>query len=617
VASGTASVPFTAALSGLTGKTVYHYRAVATNVANTVYGSDMSFTTLPAPTIGTLAVSVHDATGIVLSGAITGNGVATTYYIQYGTTTAYGSQTSGVVVPSSTAAIATLSGLQPGTTYYYRVVTVSAAGTFYGSTGSFTTANVELSTIFSRGSSAPGVPNGEFASFGYPVINNSDNVAFQATLMTGYGGVTSSTETGIWAANSSGSITLVARQGEAAPGTAMTVTSGRTTTTATATFASFSDPVYNDNGQVAFSATFNAGTAVPAGTATAIWSNASGPLSLVARLGESAPGGGKFTAFNGLALPDQGGVLLLATTGSGTTGVWEGTTASNLQMLTYTGETLNGKTVTGVALLPAGEVQTRSFTQAGASVACLVTFSDHSTAILSLVGDDLSIVAQSSAAAPGTNNVAFTTFSNPVINANNHVAYAATLANHATGIWADNANGVSGLTALSGTTAPGTSSTFSTFSDPVDNGSDIVAFMATLANHATGIWAGSQAAPQLVALSGAQAPGCASGVTYSTFKALGLPDQGGVVFTATLAGTGVTSANNSAIFAGDDEGNLTMIMRSGDSFNGKTVSALYCLPTESAVVSGQTRSFVQDVGDLVYLVTYSDGTTSLVKVVFP
>ncbi len=626
--SGTTTLSFTVPFTGLPGATLYHYRAVASNGYTTVYGSDMSFTTLAAPTLGA-TLAIRDAAGVILSGAVSGNGVATTVYIQYGTTASFGSQTPNITLSGSSASAA-LSGLKAGTTYYYRIVTVSAAGTYYGSTGSFTTSTTQLSTLYSYGSSAPGVSGAQFSIFGYPAMNSYDNVAFRAVMSPGWGGVTATTDSGIWADDSTGTLHLVARQGSNAPGTTtsvkVTTTIGRasitTTQQVTATFAAnFSDPVYNNEGQVAFTGTLNASTAVAAGTGTGIWSDASGTLSLVARIGEAAPGvSGDFTGFTSVALPDQGGVLLLGTAGTGRnaiTGLWEGTTASNLLLLAYTGEVVDGTTVTGLSTLPAGEVQTRSFTQSSANMACAVTFSNGTTAVLKLVGDDWTFATQSATVAPGANNVKFSSFSTPVINANNHTAYAATLANSTTGIWADGVNGTPGLLAVAGGAAPGTSSTFASFSDPVDNSSDVVAFRASLATRVMGIWSGTAGNLQLVALAGNQAPDCAPGVTYSAFTALGLPDQGGTVFTATLAGTGVTSANNSAIFAGDSQGNINLIMRTGDSYNGKIVSSLSCLPTETAVVSGQTRSFAQDVGDLSFGVSFTDGTTALVKVVFP
>ncbi len=52
VGSGTASVPYSANLSGLTCGTTYHYQAVATNSGGTAFGGDQSFTTTACPSGG-------------------------------------------------------------------------------------------------------------------------------------------------------------------------------------------------------------------------------------------------------------------------------------------------------------------------------------------------------------------------------------------------------------------------------------------------------------------------------------------------------------------------------------------------------------------------------------
>ena len=456
-----------------------------------------------------------DGTSIKLSGTVDPSGVATTVSIQYGTTLAYGSQTSptSITGTKSVAVGGVLCGLLPNTTYYYRMAVTSAAGTFY-QTGSFTTANVTVSTVVSQGNAAPGISGATFASFGNPAINGSDDVAFQAVMKTGGGGITSANSSGLWAMDSTGVLQLLAQEGAAAAGVPGT------------TFATFSDPVYNNYNETAFSATLK-GAATTA--SSGVWSNASGSLTLVAREGDATPGvsGGVFSSFTSVALPDQGGVLLLAKINSGATGLWEGTAESNLQLLAETGEVIDGKTVTGVSVLPTGQVQSRTFSQEDASLAGVVTFSDNSTAILTLIGEDWSLPVLSSSAAAGIGSGTYTSFGNPVINATHNLAYAAKLSTGVSGVWFDAANNISSLVALSGATAPGSSATFSAFNDPVENAANMVAFRATLSNKATGIWMGSAGSVGPVALSGGQAPNCPGGVTYSAFTAMGLPDQGG------------------------------------------------------------------------------------------
>jgi hypothetical protein len=70
-----------------------------------------------------------------LNGTVNPNGIATTYYFQWGLTSAYGNTTStqsagsGV---SNVAVSADLTGLTPKTTYHYRLVATNSFGTSYG-----------------------------------------------------------------------------------------------------------------------------------------------------------------------------------------------------------------------------------------------------------------------------------------------------------------------------------------------------------------------------------------------------------------------------------------------------------------------------------------------------
>jgi hypothetical protein len=78
-----------------------------------------------------------------ISGSVNPQGIDDAkYYFQYGTTTSYGSSTPQGDAGQSLNSIpesATLTGIQPGTLYHYRIVATSAAGTGYGSDQVFTT----------------------------------------------------------------------------------------------------------------------------------------------------------------------------------------------------------------------------------------------------------------------------------------------------------------------------------------------------------------------------------------------------------------------------------------------------------------------------------------------
>src|SRR5207245_753849 len=128
-----------------TASTTYHYRVVASSSMGTVYGADMSFTTTTsgaAPTAATTAASNISSNAATSNGSANPNGLATTAYFQWGTTTSYGNTTASQSVGSGTAAdnvTASLSGLSASTTYHYRLVASNSKGTSYGADAMFST----------------------------------------------------------------------------------------------------------------------------------------------------------------------------------------------------------------------------------------------------------------------------------------------------------------------------------------------------------------------------------------------------------------------------------------------------------------------------------------------
>jgi hypothetical protein len=93
----------------------------------------------PAATTG--AASAVTATTATLNGTVSPNKEATTYRFEYGTTTAYGSQTpAGTSSGNASKAVsADITGLAPSTTYHFRLVATNASGTAMGADAQFTT----------------------------------------------------------------------------------------------------------------------------------------------------------------------------------------------------------------------------------------------------------------------------------------------------------------------------------------------------------------------------------------------------------------------------------------------------------------------------------------------
>jgi phosphodiesterase/alkaline phosphatase D-like protein len=148
--SGTDYATFAAGISGLTPHTTYHLRITAADSAGTTNGRDMTFTTPSRCTAGsgfgpvasTDPASAVSTSGATLNGHVDPNGCATSYQFQYGTSTAYGSVTPLQSAGSGTVSIAfatAIAGLAPDTTYHFRIVVSSAAGSNAGADVTFRT----------------------------------------------------------------------------------------------------------------------------------------------------------------------------------------------------------------------------------------------------------------------------------------------------------------------------------------------------------------------------------------------------------------------------------------------------------------------------------------------
>jgi phosphodiesterase/alkaline phosphatase D-like protein len=144
----------------------------------------------PAVTTGTHS-GVTDTSG-VLHGSINPNDSATTYYFEWGLTTAYGVTSAPHSAGHGTKPVAvrtTATGLIPGTPYHYRLVATNGAGSATGTDQTFTTA----------GHPPPGVSTGAATQIGknsatVTAVVNPNNQAtthyFQYGTSTTYGSQT-------------------------------------------------------------------------------------------------------------------------------------------------------------------------------------------------------------------------------------------------------------------------------------------------------------------------------------------------------------------------------------------------------------------------------------------
>lgn len=172
--SGTQSVSVT--LSGLTPGTEYHYEVVATSNGGSGNGGDGRFTTAghkppPPPVISDVSATLTGLTSVRINGNISVlpvSGQRLNDYVEYSAHKQYGRTKNGpdpysekthVTDYHPSAALQSLTGLSPGTTYDYRVVAIAAqGGTTDGANSTFTTPppGPDVKTLAATGTSNTG-----------------------------------------------------------------------------------------------------------------------------------------------------------------------------------------------------------------------------------------------------------------------------------------------------------------------------------------------------------------------------------------------------------------------------------------------------------------------------
>ena len=173
-----------------------------------------------------------------------------------------------------------------------------------------------------------------------------------------------------------------------------------------------------------------------------------------------------------------------------------------------------------------------------------------------------------------------------------------------------------------GSAAEGTTLNFSKFADPVVSSTGDVAFKASLfaapKGTGDGIWAHDGNALRLVARQQNEAPGI-SGAFFSKFFDIALPDDGRVIFTASLAAGkgGVSSANDYTLWREDGAGSVALLLREGDPLEvdhlQKTIKSFVVFGPGSPGTLDHRRGF-NNAGFMLVRVSFTDKSSALIRI---
>ncbi len=194
--SGTGTGTFSTSISGLSASTVYYVRTYATNGNGTVYGNEISFTTIGIiPSLTTTNASSININGFTTGGNISSDGGNLVTYrgICWSTIANPTINDNRILSGTGTGTFTiTLANLNVGTTYYVRAFATNSAGTAYGNQHTINTSSLVAGTSYKGGKIAYIFQSGDAGyvageTHGFIIMNHA--MGMQAA----YGGYNAST----------------------------------------------------------------------------------------------------------------------------------------------------------------------------------------------------------------------------------------------------------------------------------------------------------------------------------------------------------------------------------------------------------------------------------------
>lgn len=344
----------------------------------------------------------------------------------------------------------------------------------------------------------------------------------------------------------------------------------------------------NGSGTLVFDARLTGGTVVAASD-SGVWAGQAGGVQLVAREGNQAPGASAGVVFNHFGqgsvtsfINDAGQIAFRADlTGSGVTSsnnvaIFSGAPGS-LQMRVRAGDSAPASLGAGLTLAnvnaPSGIDSAGRVTFTGVLFGPGVTVNNSAAAFVTETSGDVRPVARRG---------------NPVPN--------------------------------------NASLTYQNFTDVFSSGTGGVAMFGTVAgagvttSNNEALFRETPAGMTLVLREGDQAPTLAPGVLFGPTSAPQLNGIGSMLFSSTLTGAGVTGANDGSLWLMDAAGELTLIVREGDTFhvNGfeRIVSTFSFMQSGRGLESGRGRA-IDDTDNVTFEVRFTDTSEAAFVVAVP
>jgi hypothetical protein len=517
-----------------------------------------------------------------------------------------------------------------------------------------------MTVLFKKGDRVPG-RDATFERFGLPSTNDAGSVAFRARIVSAEGA-----RAVIYGPQSDGADGVLVTSGENAPANDGTPTG--------LTFANFRHPLLNDVGAIAFLATV-LGEGVDASNDAGVWTNEGGLLRLVAREGDAAPGvsGAVFAHFVSVALGDGAyaieednvappAVAFVAQLEAGRGGV---TAANDLGLWIYkrghdpllrlllregstlpfrTDEAFPGKTVLSfIALQPmpgaAGHGHGVGFSRhswAHDEVLARVKFTDGTQAIAEFrIGPDFSVQAVAKTGEP----TEFKSFSVPTQSFDGQNAYIAKF--HVAPVEelgpitpsavyvANDLDGpsVHHIVSAGDPLPENNEASFGRFQNVVNNGHGSYAFLATVAGtgiisaNDTGIWRSAINGIVPLVREGSPAPGIDNAI-FREFLSLAMPDNGRAIVKAKARNESTLERTLGIWFTNEgfdgDANTLKLLVRQGGSIAGTSGGPLQSFSALEYVSGSPTQArSFNNIGDFIFRATFADGSQALVKANLP